>query len=194
MEGGNPRYEDLESQDGLRYSLSSGNVVLADCIVDDDNGNLQQTKHGDASAPESGTAPSSKAGDSSGQGGQPQDGQGPSEVPKDSSSSGSGDGSGRNGGENNPDGRVYNQNQPPESREEYLHIVLLDKSYGKKQVGVDITNSKTTCEVFLELNDVYRKHRGSCRALTSVKNLRLTKVYNSLPMLLAEYDSNMRFY
>ena len=149
LEGGTLQYEHLESGDGTRYMPLSEHFVLADRIADDDNGNFQQTKHGTASVPASSAAPFSKTRDSSGQGSQSKKWQGASEVPKDSSSSGNSDGSGGDSGENNPNGKFYDQNQLEERKEEYLHIFFLDKSYGKKQIVVDITNSKTTCEVFL---------------------------------------------
>jgi len=59
---------------------------------------------------------------------------------------------------------------------EFLHLIMLDRKYGKMQCVIDITNLKTDYEVFIELNSVYRQHRGRWRALTTLKKLRLTKV------------------
>ena len=58
----------------------------------------------------------------------------------------------------------------------WLHIIILDKKFGKKQVPVDISKHKTDYELFVKLNREWRKHRGRWRALTCLKDIRLTKV------------------
>lgn len=57
----------------------------------------------------------------------------------------------------------------------WLHIVILDKKFGKMQVPINIAKYKTDYEVFVELNKAWRKHRGRWRALTCLKDIRLTK-------------------
>ncbi|KAF8858800.1 hypothetical protein BDZ45DRAFT_386796 [Acephala macrosclerotiorum] len=57
----------------------------------------------------------------------------------------------------------------------WLHIVVLDKKFGKKQVPINIAKYKTDYEVFVKLNSEWRKHRGRWRALTCLKDIRLTK-------------------
>lgn len=58
----------------------------------------------------------------------------------------------------------------------YLHIILVNQNYGKKQVPVDITRPETEYLIFEHLNNIYREHRGALRALTSVKALHLTSL------------------
>lgn len=58
----------------------------------------------------------------------------------------------------------------------WLHIIILDKKFGKKQVPVNIAKYKTDYEVFVKLNKDWRKYRGRWRALTCLKDIRLTKV------------------
>jgi hypothetical protein len=64
-----------------------------------------------------------------------------------------------------------------EAADLYIHIILLDKGFIKKQVPVRVTSFSTDYDIFIELNRVYRQHRGSWRPLTALKGLRLTKVY-----------------
>jgi hypothetical protein len=58
----------------------------------------------------------------------------------------------------------------------WLHVIILDKKFGKKQVPINIAKYKTDYEVFVKLNKEWRKHRGRWRALTCLKDIRLTKV------------------
>jgi hypothetical protein len=63
----------------------------------------------------------------------------------------------------------------------WLHIVILDKKFGKKQVPINIAKYKTDYEIFVKLNKEWRKHRGRWRALTCLKDIRLTKAGLHLP-------------
>ena len=94
-------------------------------------------------------------------------------------------GNGGDGGGDGDDGDGYDpypDRQPPRRRRKndtarrYLHLIMVDKKYGKKQVPLDITELRSDYEVFERLNEVYREHRGKWRALTKLQKLRLTKV------------------
>jgi hypothetical protein len=63
----------------------------------------------------------------------------------------------------------------------WLHIVIPDKKFGKKQVTINIAKYKTDYEVFVQLNEEWRKHRGRWRALTCLKDIRITKASLHLP-------------
>jgi hypothetical protein len=59
---------------------------------------------------------------------------------------------------------------------EWLHVVLLDGKYNKRQVAIKINGLCCDYAVFVKLNEVYRKYRPRWRALVSLKMVRLAKV------------------
>ena len=192
------QYDDLESREGNNYPPLPVIVVSTDCTANVSNGNIQQAGHGAASASGSATAVTSMPDATHELGPQLWFGQGSSDLSPNVSSPGNGGGSGGNnegnnsnapgnggGSGGNEEGNNSNAASSQYSMGEYLHIILPDRSYGKRQVVVDIADLRTDYEVFLELNARYREYRGSWRALTAVTNLRLTKVCN-LTMLIAE--------
>lgn len=95
---------------------------------------------------------------------------------------------GNDNGEDSEDGEdgEDGEEQPPdipelEAADLYIHVILLDKGFTKKQVPVRVTSFSTDYDTFIELNRIYRQHRGSWRPLTALKGLRLTKVCVTWP-------------
>jgi hypothetical protein len=58
----------------------------------------------------------------------------------------------------------------------FLLLVFVDGRYTKRLVQLDITNILTDYDIFVKLNELYRKYRGRWRALTALETLRTTKV------------------
>ncbi|KAF2027371.1 hypothetical protein EK21DRAFT_91541 [Setomelanomma holmii] len=56
----------------------------------------------------------------------------------------------------------------------YIHVILPDGIFGKKQIPIKVTEFTNDYELFKELNRIYRQDRGRWRALFMVSGLRPT--------------------
>ena len=134
------QYDDLESSGGIRYPPLPVKVVSTDCIADDSNRNIQQTGHGATSIFGSGTDITSAPDGAHGPDAQSSSGQGALDLSQNASSPGNGRGSGGDEDGNNFNAGSGRRYRPNDSTGEYLHVILPDRSYGKRQVVVDIAN------------------------------------------------------
>ena len=172
----------LENFQASRPTQQQSTTELAanpDSGSNDASGSASGSSAGSSSGSSSGLVSSLTTGKESALNSGSTDGTGPSGI------GGDGGGNGDDGDEYDP----YPDRQPPRRRRKndtarrYLHLIIVDQKYGKKQVPLEITELRSDYEVFERLNEVYREKRGKWRALTKLQKLRLTKVRPTLPTI-----------